>query len=246
MLLQTASRTVCETSESITKPPHFRVPGTHFAHLKASYQIKTHDSTWSEAKPLGMELQLVTKTTRELNPQINIHENKPKWFFKERDRFSILRIHGWQHRRASHNVGAIGISCWGGWAGQAGCTNLMAAPCSIGRSLAQGMALCTSCTPMPRTKKMCKSVWSRGRGALLYFTHTHQSVPYRVYRTRRWNWLGRDDEFWGGFLPFSFIASGYCIFKPVLIALNMHVFTYIYIKVPTFLIYICMQRQVGT
>lgn len=41
-------------------------------------------------------------------------------------------------------------------------------------------------------------------------------------------------NFWWVFLPFSFIASGYCIFKPVLIALNVHVFTYIYIKVLTF------------
>lgn len=78
MLLQTASKTVCETSESITKPPLFRVPGTRFAHLKASYQIKTHDSTWIEAKPLGMEIQLVTRTTRELTPQINLHENQRK------------------------------------------------------------------------------------------------------------------------------------------------------------------------
>lgn len=56
MLLETASRTKCETSESITNPPHFRVPGTHFAHLKASYQIKTCDSTQNEAKLLGTEL----------------------------------------------------------------------------------------------------------------------------------------------------------------------------------------------
>lgn len=47
------------------------------------------------------------------------------------------------------------------------------------------------------------------------------------------------------FQPFSLIASGYCIYKPVLIALNMHVF--IYIKVlQDFFIYICMQRQVDT
>lgn len=53
-------------------------------------------------------------------------------------------------------------------------------------------------------------------------------------------------DFLGVFLPFSFTASGYCIFKPVLIALNMHVFTYIYKSTEFFFIYICMQRQVGT
>lgn len=38
---------------------------------------------------------------------------------------------------------------------------------------------CTSCTQMAHTREMHKEAWSRGRGALLYFTHTHQSVPYR-------------------------------------------------------------------
>lgn len=57
MLLEMASRTKCKTFESNTKPPHFRVPsGTCFAHLKASYQIKTCDSTQNEAKLLGIEL----------------------------------------------------------------------------------------------------------------------------------------------------------------------------------------------
>lgn len=92
----------------------------------------------------------------------------------------------------------------------------------------KGNKACTSCTPTPHTKNLCKSAWSRGRGVLLYFTHMYQSVPHRFYCTRRWNWLGRDDQslvVFFFFLPFSVIASGYCIFKPVLIALNMHIFT---------------------
>lgn len=84
----------------------------------------------------------------------------------------------------------------------------------------------------------CKSAGSRARGALLCFIYTTQPVPYRFYHTRRWIWLGRDDEFLGVFLPFSFIASGYCIFKPVLITLNIHIFTYIYIKYWLFYIYL--------
>lgn len=209
MLLQTASRTVCEVSESITKPPHFRVPRTSFAHLKASYQIKAHNSTWSEAKPLGTELQLVARAIRELNPQINTHESKPKWFFKDRDWFLIPRIHKWQHGHASHNMGAIGISCWGGWAGWAASTNVVGASCSIGRSLPQGMA--PKGWPAPPVHwchtQRCASHCGAEEEELCFILPTHFSLcHYRFYCTRRWNWLGRDDQFLVGFFAIFFYS----------------------------------------
>lgn len=114
--------------------------------------------------------------------------------------------------------------------------------------LAEGMALKVRAVPPVHkchVHKRRPSQLGAGEEEICLIPPIRNSLlSYRFYHTRRWGWLGTDDGVLGwSFLPFSFTASGYCIFKPVLIALNMHVFTYIYIKVLKFFLYISACRD---
>ena len=189
MLLQSVSSPVCETFESSTKTPCFRVPGISFTHMKAFYQkISTWQHIeWSQASGY---IALVSKKDDQRIKYPRLISMKKKLIFQTKRLIFNLQYPWMTAMTCQPQCGSF----WSfllGWLSRTSRMHQSEGSFlpSLARAhwLAEGMALkdtwVRTAPPAHKfhvTHTTYKLAWSRGGGALPYFTHTQQSVAIQV------------------------------------------------------------------